>query len=104
VISKLTASVSRSQTEATLINDIGSIFATINCLDTKQLQLTDLPLNHSSSSGMSENKKSNENWGLVSYKDDMKIDDEEDNPNAKLIRETFSGLQQGSSTLATADQ
>ena len=41
---------------------------------------------------MSENKKSNENWGLVSYKDDMTVDDEEDNPNAKLIRETFSSL------------
>jgi hypothetical protein len=50
-------------------------------------------LNHSSSSGTSENKKSNENWGLVSYKDDMTIEDnEESNPDANLIRETFGSL------------
>jgi len=94
VILKLHASVLRCQVEATLIHDIGSIFATINCLNTKQLELKDLHLNHSSSSGTSENKKSNENWGLVSYKEDMTIDDdEESNPDAKLIRETFSSLQ-----------
>jgi hypothetical protein len=94
VILKLHASVLRCQVEATLIHDIGSIFATINCLNTKQLELKDLDLNHSSSSGTSENKKSNENWGLVSYKEDMTIDDdEESNPDAKLIRETFSSLQ-----------